>query len=289
MRLLATAKFRLHSDQYSSACLAFIAACGSNNLLKSMVMRVMHSNVFYDLSIGLVARALLGHGLDDSDIWLMALSASQSRGRANEKPLSLLQMITSLAVTNELMARTCCKALPILIMLFEGAIPWLSTFIRKATGFIIIAQHRRECAREVGLVVELFTVLYRLQIEWITSEIASSVAILLASQRVSIAMMSAFKPALRYDVDVLREWEAVAMQPSTAPLAAMLSSVTEEAMPRVPRTRVRPVPRQHPVKVVSFGLEHSPRSSAVAARARNAKRALVKPNRLVRASQSINL
>jgi hypothetical protein len=280
MRLLAAAKCRLHSEQYASACATFVGTCASNPPLKSMVMRVMHSNVFCDLSFGNIARGLVGKGLDSNDIWLMALSASQAHSRTNEKPFSLLQTITNLAVTNEVMARTCCKALPVLIMLFDGSIPWLATFIRKATGFVVIAQYRRECEKEVALVIELFTALYRLHIDWITSEIASAAALLLASHRVSIAMMIALKPALRYDADVLREWEAIAAQQSTMPLTSMLSSV-EESIPRVPQSRVKPAPRRPSVKVVSFALDHSPRSAAII-RTRNAKRALVKPNRLGR-------
>jgi hypothetical protein len=201
----------------------------------------------------------------------------------------VLQGMVVLAATNEVLARTCCKALSLLINAVDGVVPWLITFIRKAAGFVVIAQTRRECASEVALVFELFAALYRTQTGWIQNEISTAAAVVLASQKVSMATVAALKPALRYDPLDLRQWESEAAKGSAISLSSMLSSVQEEPPIRVVRSGVRPLLRQNPPpRIVCLSIDISPRNN-VLGRQRTLKRALVKPNRFMRGSQSLAL
>jgi hypothetical protein len=288
-RLLSASKFRFGSEQYLIYWSTFVEICVVHPMLRPMIIRVVCVNAQCGYSVTQLARVMLDHDPDHETVILMAECLAHSTNRQIEKSLLVLQGVVVLAVTNEIMARTCCRALPLLITAVDGVIPWLITFIRKAAGFVVMAQTRRECACEVGLVFELFTALYRTQMEWIQSELSTAAAMLLASQKVSMAIVAGLKPAVRFDLLDLQQWESEAAKGSAVSLSSMLSSVKEEPLVRVVRPAARPVARLQPSpKIVSLSIDISPRNLAIV-RTRTLKRALVKPNRFVRGSPPLAL
>jgi hypothetical protein len=287
IRLLSASKFRFASEQYAGYWGQFVETSASHPMLKRLVMRVMNLNSLCDYSATKLARVILQHEPNQDEIWSIAAYLSQCQNKPIEKPVSILQSLFVMAVSDQIMARTCCKALPLLIRAIEGVIPWVVAFIRKVTGFVVMAQRRRECETDVGLVFELFTALYRTQIEWVQEEISRGAAILLASQKVTMALVAGFKPAIRYDPFDLHQWEIEAAKGYTICLSSMISTISEEPPPHPARSGVSLATRtQLPPKIVSLSIEFSPRNGVIN-RTRNPKRAVVRPNRFIRGSQSL--
>ena len=137
------------------------------------------------------------------------------------------------------------------------------------------------------MIFELFTTLYKMQIDWLQSEISTAAAVLLASQKVSIAVVNSLRPSIRYDPADLRQWDSEAAKMIS--LSTMLLSVKEDIIPKPQKGAARArIPKMASVSggaVVRRITPANPRSDFVITRKRSPgpMRPIIKPNWSIRA------
>jgi hypothetical protein len=232
VRILQKTKYRFSDSAYIDYWFSFAEMAVKQIFLRPLVLRLMQTNFFCEFSMTTFGRILFQNHPDHNDIWVISNLISNSKSKTDDRPLSVLQSVALLSVTDEVLARTCCRSLPLLIKAMECEIPWLRSFLKKAAGFVIVAQNRQLCPYQVGLVIELFLALFKMQVDWIQSEISIQAAILLGSQKVPMAIVSVLKPAMRFETAELHQWEGA--HGRELDLRTIFLSAREEPVPRLP-------------------------------------------------------
>jgi hypothetical protein len=284
LKIISAVKFRFGTEQYLDYWSLLIESSANQRALRQIILRFVPLNLFCDYSLAKLGRIILQNCPDHNDIWGIAHAILTSKSKLSEKPLSVLQMTTVLSVTNEVLARTCSKALPLLIRAIDCQIPWMSSFIKKATGFVIIAQSRHLYSYQVGLVIELFSAMSRLQVEWLQADISTQAAILLGSQKVPMAIVNSLKPAIRYEAGDLTQWES--QVDVSFDIDGMLASVKDEGTAKIQCTALRAMgTRKKGPKIGTISLPAiSPVKAVISPRNRGkgGSRLVIKPTRIAR-------
>jgi hypothetical protein len=243
-------------------------------MLKPLVLRLVHTKVL-DFPLSKLAR-ILQYRPDHNDIASIASIVIDEYSKSEEKPFAVLQALTLLSVTDEIFARSSCRSIAAIIKSLEYQIPWLRAFLKKATGFVIVAQQKHLHPERVSLVFELFGALFETQIGWLQSEISNQAAILLGSQKVPIAIVNGLKPAVRYESSELHQWEGEHVR--LMDLAAILLSVIEDPGPRLPCAVLKCVgPARKVAAIGCLSLPNLPTINSVISQRNKGKRAPAKP------------
>jgi hypothetical protein len=261
--LLDLSRHAFGAEAYHEYWSLFIETSVHHSALRRLLIRMVMSNSFCEYSRTTLARALLENSPDQEVIWTVGNFLFPSDGRTLEKPILVLELLAVGATTNVIFARTFAHVMPVMIRSFGAEIPWLTTFIRHATGFVIIAQSRHECSLEVAMIFDLFAKLTRMQLDWLSAGISSTAAVLLASQKVAIALVNSLKPSASYDLSDLRQWDSEAAR--TVCLSTLLLSVKEEVKTRLQKAVTRGAVPKAPsriTKVVTLTMNGSPGSEA---------------------------
>jgi hypothetical protein len=240
-RLLRLASVRLAQEQWLAGWAQLVDLPFRVAGMKRLVMQAALAAGYPPAAL---AQAALQRSPACEDVWFATTLVVRDKQYDLERPLPIVQVVTVCAATDAILARTCCKAL---CLLLEGTcveVPWLMSFVRRAAGFVIVAQARRECGPQVGLVLELLAALAATRIDWLVAEVSAAAALLLASQRISLASASGLRPAARFDTAELHSW-IQADATNAVCLATMLLDVREEPRagargPRCPLARALP-------------------------------------------------
>jgi hypothetical protein len=237
-RLLAFARERLAREHWLSGWGLLVDLSFQVTGMKRLVLQAALSGGYPRVAL---AQAALQRSPTCEDIWFVATFVASDKECVDGPPLPIVQTVTVYAATDQTLARTCCKALCLLLEGNCAEVPWLMTFVRHAAGFVIIAQARHQCGSQVELVLELLAALTATRIEWLVAEVSAAAALLLASQRVSLASASGLRPAARFDTAELHTW----IHADAVCLATMLLDVKEEPrtgarVPKFPLARAAP-------------------------------------------------
>jgi hypothetical protein len=276
VKILEGVRYKFHDAPYIDYWACLVDSSSKQILLRQMILRLMPANIFCDFPMVRMGRIILENDPDPASIWAVANAISIAKTPGGEKPLCVIQSLAILSVKDEILARTCCKALSLLVQSSDRPIPWLVSFLKKATGFVIVAQHRRVSPYQVGLVFELFCALFTTQVAWLQSEISMQAAILLGSQKVPMAIVNSLKPAVRYETADLHQWVGDTVR--TLDLNTIFLSVKEEPVPRLPCAILRDiVPQRRAGKIGSISLSSFPTTNSVISQRAKAKRSPAKP------------
>jgi hypothetical protein len=290
-QLLGLSRQVFGAEAYHNYWSLFIETSAGHSSLRRLMIRMVLSSSLCEYSRTTLVRVLLENSPDHEVIWAVANFLFPSDGSTLEKPISVLQWLAIGAVTNEIFARTFSKVISVMTRSFGTEVPWLIAFVRQATGFVILAQGRHECSLEVAMIFELFANLTRMGLDWLSEEISSAAAILLASQKVAIAVVNSLKPSARFDQADLRQWESDAAR--TICLSTMFLSIKEDVKtrPQKPFTRCSVVKAAPGItRVVGLMTNISPRSEAALGRKRGLGpiRPVVRSFRPVRAAHAVS-
>lgn len=273
-RLLELARLRLPRDQWLAGWGQLVDLPFRAVGMKRPVMQAALAGGYPLITL---AQAALQRSPASDDVWFVTTLIVGDEPRDYERPLPIVQAVTIYAATDAVLARTCCKALCLLLEGTCAEVPWLINFVRQAAGFVIVAQARHECGHQVGLVLELLAALAATRVDWLVAEVSAAAALLLASQRISLASASGLRPAVRFNTAELHSW-IQADATNAVCLATMLLDVSEE-----PRTSARgprcPLGRAVPATKSSVGM--------VNMRSRGPTRPVIRTNRSFRIVASV--
>lgn len=209
----------------------FVQVCCVSYPLKTIAAQFIASYNALGYTKTKLARDVLKEQPDHNDIEFVSELLSV---KSKEKPLSIVQTLVTMAAFDKRFSRTCCYALPPILLAFDSQIPWLNSFIKKATGFIIISRMNYRQLKRVPMILDLFVALYSTQLEWIMNELSNAAALLLASQNIPLAYANLLKPSIRTDKKQLQEWLSLASK--TDDIKSLLRNVKEEGLlsPKLP-------------------------------------------------------
>jgi hypothetical protein len=231
VRILQSMRYKFNDEAHLFYWSLLADSALKHPMIRPMFLRLMQTTLRGDLPVSKLDR-ILQNRPDHNDVWAVANLVAEDYSKAAEKPFAFVQALIVMAVTDEILARTSCRALALVIKSFDCQIAWLRAFLKKLPGFVIASQQRHLQREKVGLVFEFLTHLYETQIGWLQSEISAQAAILLASQTVPMVVVNALKPAARsetVDVNKIETDGAKIME-----LGALLMSVMDESVTKLP-------------------------------------------------------
>lgn len=273
---LETCKSYFGTESYTNHWNKFVETSCKVPYLRHLIECSVAASQYCSCSLAHLSRAIFQNNPDPQDIWQMT-NILVSR-RESEKPLSAVQYVLTTAATNEIFSRVCCKAAPIIIRSLDGRLTWVQQFIRKATGFVVISNARNEYRGRAMLVLDLFVALSKSDIDLIRQEVSNAAAVLLASQRVPMAIANALKPSMRLDTAALAQWTSE--KATSIDLRTMLTANIDEKSPRPPTGKPAV---QHRRSQHTMVVPRPPTGKALIGRGKNPAIHIIKTNRLVRA------
>ena len=110
------------------------------------------------------------------------------------KAIPAVQLFLQTAGNNKIFSKICCKYLK-QILTHTGDIPWIHSFIKRATRFILMAHYNSVYLRKVKMLLDLFLVLYQTDLVWLQKDISNACGFLLSTERIPMPYLSKMQPS----------------------------------------------------------------------------------------------
>ena len=240
--ILETIHKKIPSANLTNYVKDFADAAVSVPYLKKIIGPALLSMNFPGISTFYVINLLLQNKPDHNDFAYIAqifssVSSINSAFDEEIKPESIALQLLISASTDVVFCTTIIKIIPMIKKLYEKSIPSICLFIKNAVGFVIIARSNSIRCPNVSMILDIFRCLNDLGYDWLRNEVANAASILLASQKVPLAIVNALKPSIYCNKNELSKWEQASKNNNTIPNinSLLLNPIKEEpSLPKAP-------------------------------------------------------